>query len=147
LLLQRAQLIQAHLRKASIEAEIVQVEFSQVLKAQADHTFTGLSDIGWSGRVDPDGNTYDQVYTGRPNNDSSYSNPDVDRLLDEQRISSDDSKRREALRKAEQIYAVDDPARAWYRFGVAQIGVDKRLKGLEVYPDQIVRFQDASLQK
>jgi peptide/nickel transport system substrate-binding protein len=106
-----------------------------------------MSDIGWSGRVDPDGNTYDQLYTGRPNNDSSYSNPEVDRLLDEQRGSLDEGKRREALRKAEQIYAVDDPARAWYRFGVAQIAADKRLKGLDAYPDQIVRFQYVSLQK
>jgi peptide/nickel transport system substrate-binding protein len=146
-LLQRAQLIQAQLKKADIDAQITQLEFAQVLKVQSEHTFSGMSDIGWSGRVDPDGNTYDQLYTGRPNNDSSYSNPEVDRLLDEQRANSDESKRREALRKAEQTYVVDDPARAWYRFGVAQIAAAKNVQGLEVYPDQIVRYANLSLQK
>jgi peptide/nickel transport system substrate-binding protein len=146
-LLQRAQLIQNHLKKADIDAQISQLEFAQVLKAQSDHTFTGMSDIGWSGRIDPDGNTYDQLYTGRPNNDSSYSNPDVDRLLDQQRATTDEAQRKDALRKAEQIYAVDDPARAWYRFGVAQIAASTAVQGLEVYPDQIIRFQNVSLKK
>ena len=146
-LLQRAQLIQNHLKKADIDAQISQLEFAQVLKAQSDHTFTGMSDIGWSGRIDPDGNTYDQLYTGRPNNDSSYSNPDVDRLLDQQRATTDEAQRKDALRKAEQIYVVDDPARAWYRFGVAQIAASTAVQGLEVYPDQIIRFQNVSLKK
>jgi peptide/nickel transport system substrate-binding protein len=146
-LLQRAQLIQAQLKKANIDAQLVQLEFAQVLKSQSDHTFSGMSDIGWSGRVDPDGNTYDQLYTGRPNNDSSYSNPQVDALLDEQRANSDPAARREAFRKAEQIYAVDDPARAWYRFGVAQIAASNRVQGLEVYSDQIIRYQYVSMAK
>ena len=65
--------------------------------------------VGWSGRIDPDGNTYDFNYTGRPNNDGSYSNKDVDKLLDDQRQTTDEAKRKDALRKAEQIYVVDDP--------------------------------------
>ena len=146
-LVQRAQLIQAQLKKADIDAQISQLEFAQVLKVQSDHTFSGMSDIGWSGRIDPDGNTYDQLYTGRPNNDSSYSNPDVDRLLDEERTTSEEARRREALRKAEQIYVVDDPARAWYRFGVAQIAAVNTLQGIEAYPDQIIRFQNVALKK
>src|SRR5260370_12992480 len=74
--------------------------------------------IGWSGRVDPDGNTYDFNYTGRPLNDSSYSNADVDKLLDDQRQTSDEAKRKAALRKAEQIFVVDDPAPVSVLFGV-----------------------------
>ncbi len=146
-LLQRAQLIQAQLAKADIKANIVQLEFAQVLKLQDDHAFKGMTDIGWSGRVDPDGNTYDHVYTGRPFNDSTYSNKEVDRLLDEQRATSDQAKRRAALRQAEQIYVVDDPARVWYRFGVAQLVTSKKLQGLEPYPDQLIRFQFAWLEK
>ncbi len=146
-LLQRAQLLQAQLAKADIKANIVQLEFAQVLKLQDDHTFKGVTDIGWSGRIDPDGNTYDHVYSGRPFNDSSYSNKEVDRLLDEQRSTTDQEKRKAALRRAEQIYAVDDPARIWYRFGVAQLITVKKLQGLEPYPDQLIRFQYAWLQK
>jgi hypothetical protein len=51
------------------------------------------------------------------------------------------------LRKAEQIYVFDDPARAWFRFGVAQMLTSTKLQGLQPYPDQIPRFQFASLAK
>ncbi len=144
---QLAELIQSQLAKAEIKANLVQLEFAQILKLQDEHTFKGMTLVGWSGRIDPDANTYDHVYTGRPFNDSSYSNKDVDALLDEQRQTTDQEKRKAALRKAEQTYVVDDPARVWYRFGVAQLLTAKKLQGLEPYPDQIIRFQYAWLQK
>src|SRR5438552_4250179 len=146
-LLQQAQLIQAQLRKADIDAQIAQLEFAQILKQQSDHVFKGITYVGWSGRIDPDGNTYDFNYTGRPLNDSSYSNPDVDKLLDEQRAASDEATRKTALRKAEQIFVVDDPSRAWFRFGVAQQLTSTKVQGLAPYADQIPRLQLASLAK
>jgi peptide/nickel transport system substrate-binding protein len=146
-LLQQAQLIQAQLRKADIDAQITSLEFAQILQQQSDHSFKGMTYIGWSGRVDPDGNTYDFNYTGRPLNDSSYSNPDVDKLLDEQRQTSDEAKRRAALRKAEQIFVVDDPARVWFRFGVSQHLTSTKVDGMPPYPDRIPRFQSATLAK
>lgn len=145
--LQLAQLIQAQLAKADITAEIKQLVFNEIVKLQDEKKFLGMTLVGWSGRIDPDGNTYDHVYTGRPFNDSSYSNKEVDRLLDEQRATTDEAKRRDALRRAEQIYVVDDPGRVWYRHGVAQLVTVKSLKGLEPYPDQILRLQFAWLQK
>ncbi len=146
-ILQIAQLIQSQLKKADINGEISQLEFAQILQLQTDKAFKGMTQIGWSGRIDPDGNTFDFVYTGRPFNDTSYSNKEVDRLLDEQRASTDQAKRRELLRAAEKIFVVDDPARVWFRFGVAQLLSVKALQGLEPYPDQIIRFQYAQLQK
>ena len=146
-LLQQAQLIQAQLKKADIDAQISQLEFAQILKQQSDHVFKGVTYVGWSGRIDPDATTYDFNYTNRPNNDGSYSNPDVDKLLDEQRQATDEATRRTALRKAEQIYVVDDPARVWFRFGVAQQVTPPTVKGLSPYPDQIPRLQFASIAK
>lgn len=145
--LQLAQLIQAQLKKAEIDAQIVQLEFAQILQQQAERSFKGITLVGWSGRVDPDGNTYDFVYTGRPLNDSSYSNKEVDRLLDETRQVTDEAKRKAAYRAAEQIFVVDDPARIWYRFGVAMLLTSKKLTGLEAYPDQMIRFQYGKLAK
>lgn len=145
--LQQAQLVQAQLAKADIKAEIKQLEFAQILDAQSKKTFTGMTFIGWSGRIDPDPNFYDFVVTGRPNNDSSYSNKEVDKLMEDQRQTSDEAKRKEALRKAEQIAVVDDPARVWFRFGVAQLVTTKKVQGLTVYPDQIIRFNYGSLSK
>jgi peptide/nickel transport system substrate-binding protein len=145
--LQQAQLVQAQLRRADIDAQITQLEFAQILELQTKKTFKGVTFIGWSGRIDPDANLYDQIYSGRPFNDSSYSNKEVDGLLDDQRATSDEAKRKDALRKAEQIYVVDDPARVWFRFGVAMLLTVKAVQGLEPYPDQIPRFQLASLQR
>ena len=145
--LQLAQLIQAQLLKAEIKTNIVQLEFAKILEQQSKHEFKGVTLVGWSGRVDPDGNTYDHVYSKRPFNDSSYSNPQVDQLLDDERATSDTAKRKEDFRKAEQTYVVDDPARIWYRFGVSQLLTVKKLKGLEPYPDQLLRLQYAYLEK
>jgi peptide/nickel transport system substrate-binding protein len=142
-----AQLIQAQLKKADITADIQQLEFAKILEGQTNHTFKGLNFIGWSGRVDPDGNTYDFVYSKRPNNDGLYSNAEVDKLLDEQRATFDEAKRRDALRKAQQIFVVDDPARIWLGFGAAQLLTTKKVSAPPVYPDQIIRFQLMSLAK
>jgi peptide/nickel transport system substrate-binding protein len=111
-LLQQATLIQAQLRKADIDAQIVQLEFAQIMKQQADHVFKGMTYVGWSGRIDPDGNTYDFNYTARPNNDGSYANKDVDQLLDASRQTNDEAQRKDAFRKAEQIY-LGDALRDW----------------------------------
>ncbi|MCA1648327.1 MAG: hypothetical protein LC797_23670 [Chloroflexi bacterium] len=51
------------------------------------------------------------------------------------------------MRKAEQIYVVDDPARVWYRFGVSQHLTSPKLQGLPPYPDRIPRFQTATFAK
>ena len=45
--------------------------------------------IGWSGRVDIDGNTYAFLHSGQANNASHYANPTVDKLLDEARGMTD----------------------------------------------------------
>ncbi len=140
-----ATLIKDQLQKADIVADIQQLEFAKILELQSAHTFKGLTFVGWSGRIDPDGNTYDHIYTKRPFNDSSYSNADVDKLLDEQRATADQEKRKTALRKAEQIYVVDDPARIWLGFGAAQLLTSKKVNAPPIYPDQIVRFQFMSM--
>jgi peptide/nickel transport system substrate-binding protein len=144
-LLTIATLMKDQLQKADIVANIQQLEFPKILELQSAHTFTGLTFVGWSGRIDPDGNTYDHVYTKRPLNDSSYSNAEVDKLLDEQRATSDQEKRKTALRKAEQIYVVDDPARIWLGFGAAQLLTSKKVNAPPIYPDQIIRFQFMSM--
>ncbi len=104
-----------------------------------------MTQIGWSGRIDPDPNTADFLVSGRPNNDPSYSNADIDKLMADQRTEADQAKRKDLLRKAEQIYVVDDPARVWYRFGVSQMLTSNRVSGLQPYPDQIIRFAYGSI--
>ena len=145
--LQTAQLIQAELAKADITAEIKTQLFNDIVKLQQDHKHLGMTLVGWSGRLDPDGNTYDFVVTGSPNNDSSYSNPKVDELMKQQRVESDPAKRAALLKQAQQIYVVDDPSRVWTGFGVSPLVTVKNLVGMTSYPDRIPRFETAQLTK
>jgi peptide/nickel transport system substrate-binding protein len=145
--LQTAQLIQAELAKADITMDLKTQLFNDIVTLQQQHKHLGMTFVGWSGRLDPDGNTYDFVVTGSPNNDSSYSNPKVDDLMKQQRAESDPAKRKTLLLQAQQIYAVDDPSRVWFGFGVSPLVTVKNLTGMESYPDRIPRFQTAQLQK
>jgi peptide/nickel transport system substrate-binding protein len=142
-MLQTALLIQAQLAKAEITADLKTVSLGEIQKLQTERKFSGLTLFGWSGRIDPDGNTFDHFRTGGILNEASYSNPQVDKLLDEQRATTDEAKRRAALRAAERIFVLEDPARIWYRFGAAQVLTVKSLQGLEPYPDSLVRLQYA----
>jgi peptide/nickel transport system substrate-binding protein len=144
-MVQTALLIQSQLLKAEITAEVKAIAIAEIQKLQTDRKFSGMTLFGWSGRVDPDGNVYDHLRTGGVANDSSYSNAQVDRLLDEQRATNDQEKRRAALRAAERIFVVEDPARIWYRFGAAQVLTSKAVHGLEPYPDSLLRLQYAWL--
>lgn len=144
---QLGQLIQAQLGKADMKVDLKSLEFAQILDRANKGEFSGLIVLGWSGRVDPDGNIYNHVHSKGPNNYPGYKNAQVDALLDEQRTTSDDAKRRAAIRRAEQIYVVDDPNRIWYSFGIALLVTSKKLQGLEVYPDQLIRYQYAWLQQ
>src|SRR6266568_6695056 len=139
--LQLAQLIQAELAKADITAEIKTQLFNDIVTLQQAHKHLGMTLVGWSGRLDPDGNSYDFVVTGKTNNDSSYSNAKVDDLMNQQRAESDPAKRNTLLKQAQQIYVVDDPARVWFQFGVSPILTVKAVTGMQSYADRIPRFE------
>ncbi|HEX9266656.1 MAG TPA: ABC transporter substrate-binding protein [Candidatus Limnocylindria bacterium] len=145
--LQTAQLIKSELEKADITMDIKLQLFNDIVTLQQQHKHAGMTFVGWSGRLDPDGNTYDFVVTGSPNNDSAYTNAKVDDLMMQQRVESDPAKRKTLLLQAQQIYAVDDPSRVWFGFGVSPLITIKKLVGMESYPDRIPRFQTAQLQQ
>jgi peptide/nickel transport system substrate-binding protein len=145
--LQLAQLIQAELAKADIVANIKTQLFNDIVTLQQQHKHAGMTLVGWSGRLDPDGNSYDFVVTGKPNNDSAYSNAKVDDLMNQQRGESDPAKRTALLQQAQQIYVVDDPARVWFQFGLSNTASAKNLTGWSIYADLIPRFETAQLGK
>jgi peptide/nickel transport system substrate-binding protein len=145
--LQFAQLLQAELLKADITMDIKTLLFNEIVTLQQQHKQSGMTLIGWSGRIDPDGNVYDFNYTGRPNNDSAYSNKDVDSLLDQTRTASDTAKRKDLFLKAQQIFVVDDPSRIFYSFNAAQLLTAKAIQGFQDFPDQLPRFETVWVQK
>ena len=65
--------------------------------------------LGWLNIVDPDRLLFGQLSTGGPTNWGGYSNPEVDKLLQEGRSSLDQAARKAAYQKAATILASDLP--------------------------------------
>jgi len=145
--LQFAQLLQSELAKADITMNIKTMLFNDIVTLQQKHQHLGMTLVGWSGRIDPDGNTYDFNYTGRPNNDSAYSNKQVDSLLDQTRTATDNAKRKDLFLQAQQIFVVDDPSRIFYSYNAAQLLTAKNVQGFQDFPDQLPRFETVWVQK
>lgn len=134
---QLAQLIKDQVAKAGITVNLVQLDFP-TLVADTNAGKYQASLAGWSGRIDPDGNTYNQWHTGSPNN--LYSNPQVDDLLDKGRASSDQAQRKDLYQQAQKI-AVGDAPLVYYLFPPAVMLARPNVQGMVVYPDQIMRFE------
>jgi len=94
--------------------------------------------IGWSGRVDPDGNIYQFVATTGSQNDSGYSNAHLDQILNNARTASTLGGRKAAYRAAQKIILQDRPLIYLYH-AVTRAGVEKKLKGVVLYPDTLLR--------
>jgi len=109
---------QDELSKAGITVDIQVEEFGQILTEAESHKFDAAL-VGWSGRIDPDGNTYAWFHTGGSFNDGQYSNPQVDSLLDQARAASDQGMRKTLYDQAQQML-VQDVAYVFIDHGPAQ---------------------------
>ena len=85
---QVAQVIQAMVAEAGIDIKLRSSEFATMLKSQTAGDFQATR-VGWSGRVDPDGNLHQFVTTGGGINDTKFSNPIVDKELNASRLVYD----------------------------------------------------------
>lgn len=92
---QVAQVIQSMVGEVGIRVNIEIVEFGALLGQLDSHRFEAAL-LGWSGRPDPDGNIYGFFVTGGGLNNSAYTNPRVDTLLDAARILTVPDHRRRA---------------------------------------------------
>ena len=70
--------------EAGFDIKIRVTEFATSLKEAEEGRYQAYM-LAWSGRVDPDGNAYIFHKTKAPQNYGGYSNPEVDRWLDEAR--------------------------------------------------------------
>ena len=136
------QVIQAMAAEAGITIELTAKEFATLLSDQTAGDYTA-SQIGWSGRVDPDGNIHQFMTTGGGINDSKYSNPEVDTLLDNARVSNDTATRKESYDAALAILQEDMPIIYLYH-QVWIWALDDKVEGFVAYPDGMIRLQGVS---
>ncbi len=140
---QLAQLMKDQLAKAGITMNITQLEFTKVVQDQQNGAFQA-SLVGWSGRIDPDGNSYNHFHTGGSLNDPKYTNPQVDMLLEQARAEGDQAKRKDLYMQVQKI-VVDDAPFVFYRFPPSYLLTRPNVLGMQLYADQIMRFEAASL--
>lgn len=136
------QVIQAMAGEAGIAIELAAKEFATLLADQSAGEYTA-SQIGWSGRVDPDGNIHQFMTTGGGINDSKYSNPEMDRHLNEARLSTDPAVRKESYDAAIALQQEDMPIVYLYH-PVWIWALDDSLSGFQAYPDGMIRLHGVS---
>ena len=143
--LRLAQALQAMVKEGGFDLVIKPVEYAALLDQQDRGDFE-LLQLGWSGRVDPDANTYNFVGTTGSQNVAGYSSPEVDKLLTDARQNTDKAQRIKLYGDVVSKLQQDDPLIYMYRQRNLT-GVSKKLLGIQVYPDGVIRTAFAGFAK
>lgn len=137
-----AQALQASVAEGGFDLEIVPVEYSTLLEVQKNGTFEVLA-LGWSGRIDPDGNTTRFLATGKAANYSGFSSSAMDDLLARAGRSTDVDERADLYGQAVELLQRENPVVYTYR--IRNITAHStRVAGVEVYTDGVVRLGRAA---
>jgi peptide/nickel transport system substrate-binding protein len=138
-----AQVIQSMAAEAGIDMKIRVTEFATSLKqAEAGEYQAYL--LAWSGRIDPDGNSYIFLKTGAPQNYSAWSNADADKALEDARLVTDQAKRKAIYEKLTKVVLDEEPILYIYHRKIL-IAHTTKLEGYKQMPDGLVRVNGLTL--
>jgi peptide/nickel transport system substrate-binding protein len=140
---QLAQLVKDQLAKVGIIVTIKQEEGATQSADQMSGNFQ-IVPFGWSGRIDPDGNIYNNFHTGAGLNYGKYSNPQADALMEQARAAGDQAQRKDLYQQVQKLI-VDDAPHAFYYFSPNYLITQPKVQGMQLYPDYMMRFDVASL--
>jgi peptide/nickel transport system substrate-binding protein len=141
--LRLAQALQSMVKEGGFDLQITPVEYASLLDQQDRGDFE-LLQLGWSGRVDPDANITNFVGTGGSQNVAGYNDPAVDALLDKARTSTDLNTRKDLYAQVVDKLHETDPLIYLYR-QANLTGVSNSMKGVQVFPDGVIRVAFAGL--
>jgi peptide/nickel transport system substrate-binding protein len=132
-----AQVMQSMAAEAGFDLKIRVTEFATSLKqAEAGEYQAYL--LAWSGRIDPDANSYIFLKTNAPQNYSAWSNADADKLLDDARLTSDPAQRKSIYEKLTKIVLDEEPLLYIFHRRLL-IAHTSKLQGYRPMPDGLVR--------
>jgi peptide/nickel transport system substrate-binding protein len=140
---QEAQFLQSELQPAGITVNIKQETFATLLTDTETHNFQAAL-LAWSGRPDPDGNMYSWFHTGGGNNNTLYSNPKVDSLLEAARATTDQSTRAQDYLAA-QTLIVNDAPYVFLDHGVTIQASSTKVKNFQLLSTTIMEFANVYL--
>jgi len=132
-----AEVMQAMAADVGINLKIRVTEFATSLKQAESGEYQAYL-LAWSGRTDPDGNTYIFHKCNAPQNYPGYCNADADKLLDQARTVADPAERKAIYEKITGIILTDIPKLYLYHRRVL-IAHTARLEGYTQMPDGLVR--------
>ncbi len=131
--------------EAGFDVKLKTMEFASSLQAGYAGQFEAYM-IGWSGRSDPDGNMWQFLHTTGTFNYGHYSNPDVDKLLDDARLITDLAQRKADYHKVWLQERADMPLiYLWAPKNI--VGMRKEVSGFVQVPDGLIRLQGVSIAK
>jgi peptide/nickel transport system substrate-binding protein len=132
-----AQVVQSMAAEAGFDIKIRVVEFATTFK-QAQAGEFQVFQINWSGRIDPDGNSYVFLHTKAPQNDGGYSSPEADKLMEEGRLVADPAQRKAIYEKMTKIVLDDEPIIYLFHRKLL-IAHTTKVEGYKQMPDGLVR--------
>jgi peptide/nickel transport system substrate-binding protein len=132
-----AQVIQSMATEAGFDMKIRVTEFATSLKQSESGDYQAFL-IGWSGRIDPDGNLYIFDKTKAPQNVSQYSNANVDKWLDDARLVNALAERKAIYEKVTKQALEDLPIIYLYHARIL-IAHTVKLDGYKQLPDGLIR--------
>jgi peptide/nickel transport system substrate-binding protein len=138
-----AQVIQSMAAEAGFDMKIRVTEFATSLK-QAEAGEYQAYFLNWSGRIDPDGNSYIFLKSNAPQNYSAWSNPDADKALDDARLVTDQAQRKAIYEKLTKLVLDEDPILYIYHRRIL-IAHTTKLEGYKQMPDGLVRVTGLTL--
>ncbi|HVE08046.1 MAG TPA: ABC transporter substrate-binding protein, partial [Paraburkholderia sp.] len=100
--------------------------------------------LGWSGRVDPDGNLHQFTTCAGNLNYGKYCNQQVDDALNAARVKQSVADRKAQYDAAAKILADEDPLLFIYVQPWPFV-LSKKVQGFTAYPDGLIRLRDVSV--
>lgn len=133
-----AQMIKQQLAEIGINCEISAMESGVYFDGLNSGDFD-LTVCGWSGFVDADEYLYDLFTTEGAYNQQNYSNSEVDKLLEEGRVTVDEAARKEIYKEAQKLIAEDAPM-AFLYMNSFTVAMRDNVKGYTVHPTAATIF-------
>lgn len=137
---QLVQLVKEQVEAIGLKVKLEPVAQSEWYARVVDRKIN-FTPMRWTQRADPDGLLYILFHSKGYANSSGYSNPEVDRLLDEARVISDPAKRK-ALYDQVHVHLLEDLPYLPIAFSAEFAALNKSVQGYEWIPDLIPRYRD-----
>jgi peptide/nickel transport system substrate-binding protein len=141
--LQIGSIIQSMAAQAGFAVSLQPLEFTTSLTKAAAGQFE-MYLVGWSGRVDPDQNIFNDWYPQAALNYTGAQYPALDTLLLQARASTSDTQRKSLYAQAVQLMHTERNIIYLYD-PTYYLGISKTVTGVQYLPDSLIRLENASV--